>query len=183
MSDSVLPSSLSDLERDLEAALYHFDDISAPVEHLWNPAACPLPLLPYLAWALSVDQWSTDWPETRKRAVVAASLDIHRIKGTRQAVEIAVDSIDEQVDLIEWFEFKPPSLPGTFSARLEIDVWPDQSRLDQVRRVIDAAKRKSAHYDLAVQATNAGPVYVGCAYIDTVVAESLPMPAVIESGV
>jgi phage tail P2-like protein len=34
------------------------------IEKLWNVATCPVALLPWLAWALSVDEWKDDWSET-----------------------------------------------------------------------------------------------------------------------
>ena len=43
---------------------------------------CPAALLPWLAWGLSVDDWDSSWPEPVKRAVIAASADVHRHKGS-----------------------------------------------------------------------------------------------------
>tara|TARA_R110002020_G_scaffold467027_4_gene690212 strand:+ start:24832 stop:26103 length:1272 start_codon:yes stop_codon:yes gene_type:complete len=49
---------------------------------LWDPWTCPIQFLPFLARALSVDIWRDDWPETKKRAVVARAKQHHRHKGS-----------------------------------------------------------------------------------------------------
>jgi len=64
--------------------------VPVPNATLWTPATCPAALLPWLAWALSVDEWDGTWPEERQRAVIAASVAVHRRKGTRGAVVAAL---------------------------------------------------------------------------------------------
>ncbi len=75
----------------------------------------PVDLLPYLAWALSVDRWDKDWPAERKIAVIQRSYWLHRRKGTRA------------VRVIEDMGFSPRSPSGSTSEtsrtfRLEVDV-------------------------------------------------------------
>ncbi|MDN4697153.1 phage tail protein I [Vibrio parahaemolyticus] len=77
---SILPANVSDLERDLDIALARIEDVEIPISTLWDPWKCPLDVLPFLAWAVSVDMWRTDWPETVKRRIVASSLSVHRKK-------------------------------------------------------------------------------------------------------
>lgn len=84
------------------------------VQTFWNPWTCPEALLPYLAWSLSVDVWNDAWPVNRKRRVVANAPYIHSIKGTRRAIEMALDDIDAQAFITEWFEETPRGVPGTF---------------------------------------------------------------------
>ncbi len=52
----------------------------------WDPLTCDEALLDWLANALSVDVWNPSWDVLRKRAAVAASPDLHRIKGTLEGV-------------------------------------------------------------------------------------------------
>ena len=54
----------------------------AVLRTLWDPWRCPAEQLPYLAWAWSVDIWEEDWPELKKRQVVADARRLHRIKTT-----------------------------------------------------------------------------------------------------
>ena len=91
----VLPSLLPANRTDQEAAIEttqaaRIAAMDVPVERLWNPATCPAPLLPWLAWALSVDEWDDAWPEEAKRRVIADSVTVHRVKGTVGAVRRAL---------------------------------------------------------------------------------------------
>ena len=143
---SILPPNLADLERDIDAALDRFADIKIDTAKLWDPWTCPAAVLPFLAWALSVDQWRSAWTEAQKRRMVAQSLDLHRVKGTRRAVDKAVAGFGLNVKLTEWFEADPPLPAGTF----RIDIYSrDQSfseRLGaELLRAVDSVKRKSQH--------------------------------------
>lgn len=60
---------------------------SDQIRHLWDPWTCQIEELPYLAWALSVDIWDVDWPEAKKRLVVANAFSDHKRKGTLYAIE------------------------------------------------------------------------------------------------
>ena len=160
MAVSILPPNVSDLERDLELALARIEQIKIPIATLWNPWECPLEVLPFLAWALSVDLWRSDWPDTVKRRVVANSLSVHRNKGTRAAVEQALSDLGVSTDLVEWFEKVPESEPGTF----EVTAWANENitpgddgvlnpeMYDQIRRAIINAKNTRSHFEFKVGA-------------------------------
>jgi len=81
MTSSLLPTNSSAAERALEAALASDLDPSV-LATLWNPQSCPAALLPWLAWALSADEWDEEWSEETQRSYLAAQVDIHRHKGT-----------------------------------------------------------------------------------------------------
>jgi phage tail P2-like protein len=86
MSD-LLPPNASPLERKVAAALAAAENLPLPMRSLWDTDTCPLGLLPYLAWALSVDEWDEAWSEAQKRTTVKESLLIHRRKGTLWSVK------------------------------------------------------------------------------------------------
>lgn len=152
---SILPAHLSDLERDIDGAMARLENITIPIETLWNPYTCPSDVLPYLAWAMSVDTWRSHWPDDIKRAVIAAAPDVHRKKGTRAAVEMALVALGVEVDLIEWWETSPKGTPGTFTATAFINkhlgndnVLLGADTLAQITEAIHKIKRGSAHYEL-----------------------------------
>lgn len=60
------------------------------IPKLWDVATCPVSLLPWLAWTLSVDEWNDSWSETVKRQLIAASYEIHSHKGTPYAIKKAL---------------------------------------------------------------------------------------------
>ena len=49
--------------------------VPVPNRQLWNPWTCPVGILPWLAWALKVDEWDAAAPEDRKRQIIADSID------------------------------------------------------------------------------------------------------------
>lgn len=88
---SILPPNSTPLERALEATFAaRLDALPLPVGQMMNPATCPAAFLPWLAWALSVDEWSPEWTEQTQRAAIAASIGVHRRKGTVAALRAAI---------------------------------------------------------------------------------------------
>ncbi|MDE1464786.1 phage tail protein I [Spartinivicinus poritis] len=158
--NSLLPSNLTELERDLEAALADAKAlIPIPLETIWHPYQCPTPLLPYLAWAVSVDHWQSSWPEQIKRQVIANSIEVHEIKGTRRALEKALAALDFDIEVKEWFEKKPPGKRGTFEIKANLsNRGIDEAEYQNARQVVDSAKNMRSHYDLTLYLTNQTPL-------------------------
>lgn len=101
---TILPYNSTDMERAAETAIREGMATDVPTDTLWSAEDCPVDLLPFLAWALSVDDWDTAWPEHIKRAVIASSTQIHRLKGTPGAMRRAFKALDLGLQLSEWFE-------------------------------------------------------------------------------
>lgn len=156
MSNSLLPPNASGLERDIEQVIVQSTDLPICIKDLWNPYSCPLSLLPWLAWALSVDEWDDRWPEHIKRQVVQDSFDVHRFKGTPYAVQKALDSLNIKTHLREWWEPDGSQEPGTMTvvALINENLTDDdnglitEAMLEQVTRVIHTAKRGVIHFDV-----------------------------------
>lgn len=154
----LLPANSTPLERaDADVAANVLLNLDIPIHKLWDPFECPLPYLPYLAWALSVDVWDEAWPEVVKRGIVAASPAIHRRKGTRFAVEQALVSIGFEAQITEWWEATPNARRGTFSVLglLNKQIYENGPLIDAqiqalVHEVIRASKPKSRVYDLSL---------------------------------
>jgi len=117
---SLLPPNSTALERALEQSTARLGDVPAPIKELWNPATCPLELLPWLAWALSADRWETHWSEDQKREAVARAIELQRKKGTPASIEAVLASFDELLTLTEWFEIEPRGEPHTFTVTLPL---------------------------------------------------------------
>lgn len=120
MTGSLLPPNATELERALELATARINDIDTNLRKLWSPDDCPVGLLPWLAWALSLDSWSSDWPEAIKRERVRRALDIARRKGTAQSVRSVVESFGGQVAIREWWQKTPVGEPHTFDLVLTL---------------------------------------------------------------
>lgn len=117
----LLPPNAPLLVRGLTAVVVEqLEGVDLPLAALWDPAACPMSILPWLAWALSVDSWDPDWPEATKRAAVANSIAEHRIKGTRASVEAVLERFDAMLEIVEWHETAPRGTPHTFDVILPL---------------------------------------------------------------
>ena len=103
--EHLLPPTSTPLEMSLAAPLARLTAVPVPLRLLWRPMTCPASHLPWLAWALSVDTWDPSWPEDVQRRVVAQSVALHRIKGTRRALEMALEPISAGLSVEEWFEY------------------------------------------------------------------------------
>ena len=66
----------------------------ADLATLWDPRACPADVLPYLAAAHGVSVWRSDWPEARKRRVIARSIALKSQRGTLPCFEEHLAFID-----------------------------------------------------------------------------------------
>ena len=153
---SLLPLNASELERHLEQVVNAATDLPVPVSQLWDPDTCPLSLLPWLAWAFSVDEWDDRWGEHIKRQVVKNSFDVHRYKGTPYAVQQALDSLNIKTHLREWWAPDGNQVPGTMTvvALINENLTDDdegvitREMLEQVTRVIKSARRGVMHFDV-----------------------------------
>lgn len=117
---SLLPPNASDLERGLEAAAARVAGVPIPLPDLWDPQTCPVELLPWLAWGLSIDTWDPAWSEDRKRIETARAIEIQRRKGTRAAIEAVLERFDELLVLVEWFEAEPQLEPHRFRVSMPL---------------------------------------------------------------
>jgi phage tail P2-like protein len=120
MAHSLLPPNATRLERAVESATARIGDVPYPIDTLLDPQRIPARWLPWLAWGLSVDSWDAEWTEAEKRAAVAGSIELHRIKGTRASVETVLGRFDQLLELVEWHQTTPRADPHTFEIRLPI---------------------------------------------------------------
>lgn len=146
MSKSLLPSGSTPLERAATEAMAEAVALKVPLRDLWNPDRCPVSLLPYLAWALSVDRWDQSWSEKTKRSVIKASFFVHKRKGTINAIRRAVEPLGYLIELVEWWQTAPMGTPGTFALKLGVlETGITEEMYLEVERLIDDAKPVSRH--------------------------------------
>lgn len=158
--NSLLPDHSTEAERAIEQATARLGNVDVPITRLWNPATCPADILPWLAWAFSVDRWDPMWTEAQKRAIVAGSIFVHKRKGTPAAVKSVINAIFGGEDVVEaWqdedigaHEFKIVTT-GTFSA---------DRQFDELIDLVDAAKPVRSHLvAVRIQRSSARRLYFG----------------------
>lgn len=162
MSDNrLLPVGSSVLEVAAARAAADIERVPVPLRTLWNWRTCPVRLLPYLAWAFSVDRWDENWPEATKRSVIASAFYIHQHKGTIAALRRVVASLGFLIEVREWWQLN--EAPGTF--RLIVDVLNSgvtDEMYQELERLIDVTKPASRHLTgLSLSLSSSGELIVG----------------------
>lgn len=112
---------------------------------LLDPLRCDARFLPVLANFYSVDFWSDALSEADKRRLIASSIDIKRHKGTRWAVNLAVNSIGLTPTITEWHQTTGMDV-HTFKIVVDVpDVGYDMRDLSLVEQVVFPVKPVRSH--------------------------------------
>jgi phage tail P2-like protein len=165
---ALLPGNATALERAAAQALAQIERVPVPLRDLWNPDTCPVALLPYLAWAFSVDRWSSAWPESAKRAAIRTAYFIHAHKGTIGALRRVVEPLGYLIEVLEWWEKAPAGVPGTFELLVGVlDTGITEEMYSELTWLIDDAKPVSRHLiGLAIGLETRATIYIGAAATD-----------------
>lgn len=158
MSDkeTLLPNNATEQEGALEQTTSRVADVPVPLRSLWNPDTCPADLLPWLAWALSLDSWKPYWSTAVKRQRIKQAIEIQRKKGTAKSVRDVVQSFGGSVALREWWQLDPPGTPHTFELVLTVDESVPNSA-DFQQDIIDEVSRTKpvrSHFTLTTGLTS-----------------------------
>lgn len=155
MIADLVPSNHKPLEQALAQTLSPLEAINPVViEHVWDAWRCPASMLPFLAYALSVDLWNDTWDEITKRRAIDESPAWHRRKGTRGAVEEALAAAfpGRAARVVEWHERWPEARRGTFELQIPLgdaeDLAALASTIEFARRLVREAKPKSRAFSI-----------------------------------
>lgn len=145
MSD-LLPSNATAQERALAETVARVSDVPVVVREVWNPDTAPENVLPWLAWAFSVDDWDTDWTGEQKRNVIKESVYSQRIKGTIGAVKKQLAALGYDMQIVEWFKQQPVGQPYTFYAYITASQYPlTTGDFEKITQVINTNKNLRSH--------------------------------------
>ncbi|MFP7610151.1 phage tail protein I [Serratia quinivorans] len=162
MNNTLLPPSAGAWMRHTETVTARLSAITVALRTLWTPTVCPVELLPYLAWALSVDRWDKNWTAAEKRKAITDAYFIHRRKGTIAAVRRAIEAMGYTMSISEWWLNE--GIPGTFSLVVDVSETgiSDKAR-QELERVINDTKPVSRHMNgLSISNTAKGIIHIGC---------------------
>ena len=179
MAARLLPTNASELERLAAEAFAQIERVPVPLRDLWNPDACPVELLPILAWSFSVDRWSQAWPESAKRNAIKAAYFIHAHKGTIGALRRVVEPMGFALRVDEWWQLPEPGIPGTFTATLESSGMAlDGPTLEATAALLDDAKPVSRHLtNLAHRLSETGELHIASALVTGETTTVIPLIA------
>lgn len=165
ISNHLLPLGSTLLEKRAAEILKSAVENPIVIADLINPDKCPVHLLPYLAWAFSVDKWDENWSEEVKRIAIKQSFFIHKRKGTINAVRRVVEPIGYLIELKEWFNTVPMGEPGTFSLTIEVpETGLNEQTYNELVRLVNDVKPVSRHLKqlaIAVSPTGTMNVFLG----------------------
>ncbi|WLH15452.1 phage tail protein I [Pseudomonas hefeiensis] len=164
MADApLLPSNSTPLERQAAQALAQIQRVPIPLRTLYNPDLCPLPLLPYLAWAFSVDRWDSKWTEAAKRAAIRSAYYIHSRKGTIGSLRRVVEPLGYLIEIIEWWQTVPVGPRATFKLKVGVlDTGITEEMYQELTWLIDDAKPLTRHLTgLAISLETTGSIHIG----------------------
>ncbi|AGE26915.1 phage tail protein I [Pseudomonas poae] len=162
-AQQLLPGNATPLERQAAQALAQIQRVPIPLRQLCNPTTCPLNVLPYLAWAFSVDRWDSNWTEATKRAAIRSSHYIHSRKGTIGALRRVVEPLGYLIEVLEWWQTVPEGVPGTFALKVGVlETGITEEMYQELTWLIDDAKPLTRHLTgLAIGLESTGTVFIG----------------------
>lgn len=160
----LLPNGSSELEKNAAIALQEALRNPNVIADLINPKRCPEKLLPYLAWAFSVDKWDERWSEDIKRIAILNAFQIHKNKGTLSAIKRVVEPIGYLSEIKEWWQTTPQGTPGTFELTVEVsETGLNKDTYKELTRLVDDVKPVSRHLKLIIAINPVGDIYTCCA--------------------
>lgn len=126
----------------------------------------PEDLLDILAYDFKVDWWDADYTLEEKRQILKDNWHVHRILGTKAAVETAISAIYPGTQVSEWFEYNGEP----YHFKLLIDSTYDGVNPEKHQRVLDRVEYyknlrsvldEIEYYDMSGGAVQ----YVGAAFL------------------
>ena len=142
----LLPPNATPAERALSEAMARIADVPVVVKQVWNADTAPCNVLPWLAWAFSVDDWDVNWTDQQKRNVIKKSILSQRIKGTIGSVRQQLSALGVEVEIIEWFNQVPQGAPYTFAMTITTSQHPlDKSGIENIFEIVETNKNLRSH--------------------------------------
>lgn len=147
---NLLPPSATITEVNLDESLSRIENVPTPAHTVNNPGTADSSLLPWMAWARSVDNWDISWTDDQKRAVIKASYNVHLHKGTIGALKEALGALGYSVEVQEWFNQIPQGEPYTFKIFISVDqTGITQEEFFRLKKIIDNSKNLRSHMSAA----------------------------------
>lgn len=152
---NLLPPNANSQELALDDATARIGAVPVEIVKLWNAQTCPNELLPWLAWALSLDEWDETWSEAQRRAMIAASYEVHSHKGTPFSIRTALMALGyDNVQIIEGeaYYYNNKKIYNAaihhgsdgfwplFDVRLNVGIIPDAPMIQKIRDRIERYK-------------------------------------------
>ncbi|WP_100406682.1 phage tail protein I [Bacillus solitudinis] len=107
----------------------------------------PEPILDHLAYYLHVDFYDQSLSIETKRKLVQESVYIHQIKGTPRAVEVLIETLFDEGEVVEWFDYG--GAPYMFRVETPNESV-TQERASDFIRALDSVKNIRSHLESVI---------------------------------
>ncbi|MGO4890281.1 phage tail protein I [Anaerobacillus sp. MEB173] len=104
-------------------------------------------ILDHLAYFLHVDFYDQSLDIDTKRKLVQESVYLHQIKGTPKAVEILIETLFDEGEVTEWFEYGGD--PYTFRV-VTTNKSVTNERAEEFVRALNTVKNRRSHLDSVI---------------------------------
>lgn len=132
-------------------------------------------LLDILAYDFKVDWWDADYTLEEKRRTLKDSWRVHKLMGTKAAVETAISAIYPRTTVLEWFEYGGEP----YHFRLDINITNDSIDSEKQRRVLERLnfyKSLRSHNDGVTYFVEAKPAAAKVASVVSGLTETARVP-------
>ncbi len=138
--------------------------------------------LDHLAVQFHVAVWNSLWKKDKKLAVIKATIETKRRRGTLLAVKEAVGSIVSPFEIVEWWQQEPKGQPFTFSVTIPLDDIGKDLTAEEQEELFDLiyeAKSIRSHGSVTLtrnykETLRIGAVCSACSYV-RLIGERLPI--------
>ena len=170
----------SKFEQDIEDVISRLVKEDFTLQHTWDIDNCDESMLPWLAWAYSVDTWDAQgWNTEQKRKVIHNSIRAHKVKGTKGAIYDAINALGYIPRIPEWYEGGSVNKPVNFD--IEVTILPnDASRnaTKKIQHIIESNKNIRSIAKLIVIQPTLTKYHVGAATTDGMITTIYPKASV-----
>ncbi len=154
----LLPGGIDDdRSRALAAAIERLDDIDRTRLLVYHVDTVDASALPHLVEQFHLTDYIDDvTSEPLMRRLLKRAIALHRHKGTRWAVETALEAAGVTAEITEWWQTDPPATPNTFQVIAFIRPEGgtayalDATLIARLERMVRASKRHSQGVELAL---------------------------------
>ncbi len=160
---TLLPNNATPLERAVEQSTARLDRVPTPINDIYSPQRIPKHLLPWMAWQTAINDYNDDWPEDVRREVLSKSYIFHAHKGTKWAIEQALDLIHIKAKVEEWYQYggTPYFFRMNMNGDNQTEDLSEQFFYDFFRTVYDKKNARSWLGELQIKHKIEKPLYTG----------------------
>ena len=149
-SDPRVSDAIDSLDAEIQAVsvLCRVPSILARIDQLDSAT------LDHLAWQFNAKTWRGSWPESLKRTVLRAIIEVKSRLGTRYAVEQAISGLGSIATIKEWWEYSPVKTAHTFDVVVAVNDFdgevPGAEIQEDVISLINESKPVRSQFDFTL---------------------------------